>query len=154
MERYETIVKYINLVLVKDGYTAMDDVLTSLINQWIYKAEGLVRIILEEVPEGDDGVYHALRDFQEAARNYLDMRFEDIENMERWIIELENLAEDLQTLQHDVVTSIGMTDIIPQLSEEDILSVFVIQNTDATKYVADMINSAFPSEVIHWFGHL
>ena len=156
MERYSAVIKYINLVLVKDGYTAMQDVMTSLVYQWIYKSEGLRRVLMDNLPLEVDvtSLISRIRAFEDNSKDYLRIRFDNMDNQERWAIELEELAEELLAIQKGILEVLNVPELPTQLSEDELLYVFIPQNTDATMYVVDMINTLFPKEVIRWFGHL
>ena len=156
MERYPALIKYINLVLVEDGYTAMQDVMTSLVYQWIYKSEGLRRVLMDNLPLEVDvtSLLSRIRAFEDNSKDYLRIRFDNMDNQERWAIELEELAEELLAIQKGILEVLNVPELPTQLSEDELLYVFIPQNTDATMYVADMINTLFPKEVIRWFGHL
>ena len=156
MERYPALIKYINLVLVEDGYTAMQDVMTSLVYQWIYKSEGLRRVLMDNLPLEVDvtSLISRIRAFEDNSKDYLRIRFDNMDGQERWAIELEKLAEELLAIQKGILEVLNVPELPTQLSEDELLYVFIPQNTDATMYVADMINTLFPREVIHRFGHL
>ena len=156
MERYPALIKYINLVLVEDGYTAMQDVMTSLVYQWIYKSEGLRRVLMDNLPLEVDvtSLISRIRAFEDNSKDYLRIRFDNMDGQERWAIELEELAEELLAIQKGILEVLNVPELPTQLSEDELLYVFIPQNTDATMYVADMINTLFPKEVIRWLGHL